>query len=45
MMDYIYSKHFDVYAGISYQDLTGGMESGYLSSNNTFFATGMRIKF
>ncbi len=45
LVDYVFSKHFDVYAGVSYQDLTGGMDSGYLSSDNTFFATGMRLKF
>jgi len=45
LVDYIVSKNFDIYAGVSYQDLTGGMDSGYLSSTNTFVAAGMRVKF
>ncbi|MGO8955114.1 MAG: porin [Rhodomicrobium sp.] len=45
LVDYQFNKHFDVYSGISYSEVAGGLSSGYLNSNMTTFATGMRLKF
>ncbi len=43
--DYRFNKHFDVYAGLNYSKLNGGLASGFLNDNQTTFATGVRLKF
>ena len=43
--DYQLTKHFDVYAGVNYSMLDGGLASGYLNNNMTTVATGIRLKF
>ena len=43
--DYQLTKHFDVYAGVNYSILDGGLASGYLNNNMTTVATGIRLKF
>jgi predicted porin len=43
--DYQLTKHFDVYAGVNYSMLDGGLASGYLNNNMTTVATGVRLKF
>jgi hypothetical protein len=45
LVDYKFDKHFDVYSGVSYSEVGGGLASGFLNSNNTTFASGLRIKF
>ncbi len=45
LIDYTFTKHFDVYAGVTYSDVGGGLASGFLQDNNTAVATGMRLKF
>ncbi|MGA7324330.1 MAG: porin [Rhodomicrobium sp.] len=45
LVDYTFNKHFDVYAGVTWQDISGGLASGYINTDNTFFMTGMRLKF
>ncbi len=45
LVDYTFNKHFDVYAGVSYSEISGGLSSAYLQDNNTLFMTGMRLKF
>ncbi|MGC2602221.1 MAG: hypothetical protein WA384_12835, partial [Rhodomicrobium sp.] len=51
VVDYAFNKHFDVYAGLTYSDINGGLANGFYketSSNtesNTAVATGMRLKF
>jgi predicted porin len=43
--DYRFNKHFDVYAGVNYSAIDGGLASGYLANNDTSFVTGVRLKF
>jgi predicted porin len=45
LVDYTFTKHFDVYAGVNYSDISGGLASGYLATDNTTFVSGMRLKF
>lgn len=45
LIDYALSKHFDVYAGVSYMENRGGLNSGYLNDNMATFMTGLRLKF
>jgi predicted porin len=45
VVDYRFTKHFDVYGGINYSTIGGGLASGYLANNNTSFVTGARLKF
>jgi len=45
VIDYTFNKHFDVYAGVSFSDIGGGLASGFLKDNNTSVTTGMRLKF
>ena len=45
VIDYRFNKHFDVYAGVNYSVLDGGLSSGYLNDNQTTVATGVRLKF
>ena len=45
VIDYAFNKHLDVYAGISYMENGGGLDSGYLNDNMVTFMTGLRLKF
>jgi predicted porin len=51
LVDYSFTKHFDVYAGVSYQDQNGGFAHSSLSgdaygaNSNTTVVSGMRLKF
>ena len=45
LVDYPLDKHFDVYSGINYSTISGGLTSGFLSNNNTAFLSGLRLKF
>lgn len=45
VVDYRFDKHFDVYAGINYSTIDGGLASGYLANNDTSVVTGVRLKF
>ena len=45
LIDYTFNKHLDVYAGVSFTELNGGLGSGFLQNNDTAFATGVRIKW
>ena len=45
MVDYQFNKHFDVYAGVNYSTIDGGLASGYLANNNTSVVSGVRVKF
>ncbi len=45
VVDYRFTKHFDVYTGINYSALDGGLASGYLNDNQTTVVTGMRLSF
>ena len=45
LVDYTFTKHFDIYAGASWSDIHGGLASGYLQNENAGVITGMRLKF
>ena len=45
MVDYAFNKHFDVYAGVAWNDVSGGLANGFLATDNTLFSTGLRLKF
>ncbi len=45
LVDYTFSKNFDVYAGASWSDIHGGLASDWLKNQNAGVVTGMRIKF
>jgi predicted porin len=45
VVDYQFNKYFDVYAGLNYSTLDGGLASGFLNSSQTTIATGVRLKF
>ena len=45
LIDYAFNKHLDAYAGVSYMNNGGGLNSGYLNDNMATFMTGLRLKF
>ncbi len=45
VVDYRFNKHFDVYAGLNYSTIDGGLASGYLANDNASFISGVRLKF
>ena len=45
LIDYTFTKHFDVYAGVSLSDIGGGLASGFLKDSDVAVASGLRIKF
>jgi predicted porin len=45
LVDYAFNKHFDVYAGVNYSVVDGGLSSGFLQTDSTLFMTGMRLRF
>jgi predicted porin len=45
LIDYAFNKHFDVYAGVNYSTVDGGLSSGFLQTESTLFMTGARLKF
>jgi predicted porin len=45
MIDYAFNKFFDVYAGINYSQVDGGLASGFLQSDSFLFMTGARLRF
>ena len=45
VIDYRFNKHFDVYGGINYSALDGGLSAGYLNNSQTTVATGIRLQF
>ena len=45
LIDYAFNKHWDAYAGISYMENGGGLNSAYLNDNMATFVTGIRLKF
>ena len=45
LIEYTFSKHFDVYGGVSYSEASGGVASGYINDNTALFLTGVRLRF
>jgi predicted porin len=43
--DYQFNKHFDIYAGVQFGEVSGGQASGFLNDNMTTVMTGARLKF
>lgn len=45
LVDYVFNKYFDVYGGVSFTEIDGGLSSGFLRTDDTTFATGVRVKW
>ena len=45
VVDYRFNKHWDIYAGVNYSTVDGGLASGFIANNNTSVVTGARLKF
>jgi predicted porin len=45
LVDYTVNRHFDIYAGVTFDEQTGGLNSGFLADNSWAFASGVRIKW
>ena len=51
LIDYAFNKHFDVYTGVSYSEISGGLAHSsfsndpYAATDNTTVVSGMRLKF
>jgi len=45
VVDYAFTKHFDVYGGVTWSETTGGLNSGFLQSDNVGVVSGLRLKF
>ena len=46
LVDYTFNKHFDVYTGVSWSNVTDGLASGFVDgTENTTVVTGLRLKF
>jgi hypothetical protein len=45
MLDWRPVKRVDIYGGVMYSEVTGGMENGFTHPNNTAYTGGVRINF
>jgi predicted porin len=45
MLDWRPVKRVDVYGGVMFSQVSGGMASGYIHTNNTAFTSGVRVNF
>ncbi|MDR3466846.1 MAG: porin [Xanthobacteraceae bacterium] len=45
VLDYVFTKHFDVYTGVLYSKVNGGLGAGYLNSWNVAPTAGARYFF
>ena len=45
LIDYAFNKHLDMYAGVTFSEINGGLASGFLENNDTTFTTGLRVKW
>jgi len=45
MLDWRPVKRVDVYGGVMYSHVTGGMANGYIHDSNTSFTSGVRVNF
>ncbi len=48
LIDYTFNKHFDVYTGVAWSDVSGGLANGFVanaSRENTTWVSGLRLKF
>ncbi len=45
VVDYKFNKHLDIYTGVNYSTIDGGLASGYLANDQASVVTGARLKF
>ena len=45
LIDYKVTKRFDVYGGVMFSKVRGGLASGFFNDNNTALTTGVRLTF
>jgi len=45
MLDWRPVKRVDLYAGVMYSEVAGGMANGFIHSNNTAYTSGVRVNF
>jgi predicted porin len=45
MIDYRLLKRLDIYGGVMYSRVNGGLASGYLHANNVAPTVGLRLQF
>jgi predicted porin len=45
VVDYQFTKHFDIYAGVNYSTIDGGLASGFLNNNQISAVSGARLRF
>ena len=45
LVDYAFNKYFDIYAGVNYSTVDGGLESGFFENNSFLFMAGGRLRF
>jgi hypothetical protein len=45
MLDWRPVKRVDVYGGVMFSEVSGGMASGFIHSENTSFTGGVRVAF
>jgi len=44
-LDWRVLKRADLYTGVMYSEVTGGLANGFIQTNNTAFTTGIRVSF
>ena len=44
-LDWRVLKRLDLYTGVMYSEVSGGLANGFIQSNNTAFTTGVRVAF
>jgi len=45
LLDWHLLKRLDLYTGVMYSEVTGGLANGFIQSNNTAYTTGVRVAF
>jgi len=45
VLDWHLVKRFDLYAGVMYSKVAGGLANGFIADNNTAFTSGARFAF
>ncbi len=45
VIDYTFNRHVDIYGGVTFTDMNGGLVNGFLEDNTWAFATGVRVKW
>ena len=45
MLDWRPVKRVDIYSGVMFSKVAGGMASGFIKTDNTAFTSGVRVNF